>query len=297
MFEQLATEKRNERTMQLDEMTVGDVLAVMNEEDRSIPSLIETELPVIAEVVERTITSFRRGGRLIYIGAGTSGRLGILDATECVTTFGVSPSRVIGLIAGGDQALMRAVENAEDQEATAVEALTDIALNTNDLVVGIAASGRTPYVLGGLKHARKIGATTVALSCNKDAVISQYADFPIEVETGPEVLTGSTRLKAGTAQKLVLNMISTASMVGLGKVYENLMVDVQPANEKLEARAKWMIAEATGVTEEAAARYYDAAGRQVKPAIVMILSDVSYEEARERLKQAEGFVRDALQGG
>lgn len=294
MLDKLATERRNERTMHLDEMVVEEFLAVMNEEDQSVPYVIKEELPVIAEVTKHAIASFKQGGRLIYIGAGTSGRLGILDAAECVPTFGVSPNMVVGLIAGGERALIKAVEGAEDSKQLAVNDLKALHLNANDTVVGIAASGRTPYVIGGLDYAREVGATTAALSCNKSSKISEHAEFKIEVETGPEVLTGSTRLKAGTAQKLVLNMISTASMIGVGKVYQNLMVDVQPTNEKLEVRAKRMIAEATGVDEQTAARYFDSSNGHVKTAIIMILADVPYTEAVERLQRANGFVRDAL---
>ncbi|TCI36400.1 MULTISPECIES: N-acetylmuramic acid 6-phosphate etherase [unclassified Exiguobacterium] len=294
MLDKLATERRNERTMRLDDMTVEELLGVMNEEDQSVPHVIKQQLPVIAQVVERAITSFKRGGRLIYIGAGTSGRLGILDAAECVPTFGVSADMVVGLIAGGERALVKAVEGAEDSIDLAINDLKALHLSPDDTVVGIAASGRTPYVIGGLDYAREVGATTAALSCNKGSKISDHAEFKIEVETGPEVLTGSTRLKAGTAQKLVLNMISTASMIGVGKVYQNLMVDVQPTNEKLEVRAKRMIAEATGVDEQTAARYFASSNGHVKTAIVMILADVSYAEAVERLQRANGFVRDAI---
>ncbi|MDX1259142.1 N-acetylmuramic acid 6-phosphate etherase [Exiguobacterium sp. K1] len=294
MLEKLATERRNQRTMELDDMTVEEILTVMNEEDQSVAGVIRQEIPVIQQVVAQVIQSFQAGGRLIYIGAGTSGRLGVLDAAECVPTFGVSPKMVVGLIAGGERALIKAVEGAEDSKTLAVEDLQALKVNANDTVIGIAASGRTPYVIGGLDYAREIGAATAALSCNKDAVISQHADLRIEVETGPEVLTGSTRLKAGTAQKLVLNMISTAAMIGIGKVYQNLMVDVQSTNEKLEIRAKRMIVEATGVDLETAARYFTSANGHVKTAIVMILADVSYTEAVERLQRAHGFVRDAL---
>lgn len=294
MLDKLATERRNERTMRLDDMTVEELLGVMNEEDQSVPHVIKQQLPVIAQVVERAITSFKRGGRLIYIGAGTSGRLGILDAAECVPTFGVSADMVVGLIAGGERALVKAVEGAEDSMDLAINDLKALHLSPDDTVIGIAASGRTPYVIGGLDYARDVGATTAALSCNEGSKISEHAEFKIEVETGPEVLTGSTRLKAGTAQKLVLNMISTASMIGVGKVYQNLMVDVQPTNEKLEVRAKRMIAEATGVDEQTAARYFASSNGHVKTAIVMILADVSYAEAVERLQRANGFVRDAI---
>lgn len=294
MLDKLATERRNERTMHLDDMSVEDMLTVMNAEDQTVATVIRQEIPVIKQVVERVIQSFQVGGRLIYIGAGTSGRLGVLDAAECVPTFGVSPDMVVGLIAGGERALIQAVEGAEDSQTLAVEDLQALKVNANDTVIGIAASGRTPYVVGGLDYAREIGATTAALSCNKQAVISEHADFRIEVETGPEVLTGSTRLKAGTAQKLVLNMISTAAMIGVGKIYQNLMVDVQSTNEKLEVRAKRMIVEATGVDFETAARTFTSANGHVKTAIVMILADISYDEAVERLHRANGFVRDAL---
>ncbi|ASI35251.1 N-acetylmuramic acid 6-phosphate etherase (plasmid) [Exiguobacterium sp. N4-1P] len=294
MLDKLATERRNERTMHLDDMAVEDMLTVMNAEDQTVATVIRQEIPVIKQVVERVIQSFQVGGRLIYIGAGTSGRLGVLDAAECVPTFGVSPDMVVGLIAGGERALIQAVEGAEDSQTLAVEDLQALKVNVNDTVIGIAASGRTPYVIGGLDYAHEVGATTAALSCNKQAVISKHAQYKIEVETGPEVLTGSTRLKAGTAQKLVLNMISTAAMIGVGKVYQNLMVDVQSTNEKLEVRAKRMIVEATGVDGETAARTFTSANGHVKTAIVMILADISYDEAVERLHRASGFVRDAL---
>lgn len=294
MLDQLATERRNERTMHLDDMSVEDVLRVMNAEDQTVATVIQTQIPVIAEVVKHVITSFNAGGRLIYIGAGTSGRLGILDAAECVPTFGVSPDMVVGLIAGGERALIKAVEGAEDSRTLAVDDLKALQLEARDTVIGIAASGRTPYVIGGLDYAKEVGAVTAAISCNTNAVISGYARYAIEVETGPEVLTGSTRLKAGTAQKLVLNMISTAAMIGVGKVYQNLMVDVQSTNEKLEIRAKRMIREATGVDAVTAERIFHEAHGHVKTAIVMILLNIPYTEAVERLQQANGFVRDAL---
>ncbi len=294
MLDQLATERRNERTMHLDDMSVEDVLRVMNAEDQTVATVIQTQIPVIAEVVKHVITSFNAGGRLIYIGAGTSGRLGILDAAECVPTFGVSPDMVVGLIAGGERALIKAVEGAEDSRTLAVDDLKALQLEARDTVIGIAASGRTPYVIGGLDYAKEVGAVTAAISCNTNAVISGYASYAIEVETGPEVLTGSTRLKAGTAQKLVLNMISTAAMIGVGKVYQNLMVDVQSTNEKLEIRAKRMISEATGVDAVTAERIFHESHGHVKTAIVMILANIPYTEAVERLQQANGFVRDAL---
>src|SRR5690625_1465200 len=214
-------------------MTIEEIAYLMNDEDRKVPEAIKKVLPELTELIEAVIHSFEQNGRLIYIGAGTSGRLGILDAAECVPTFGTPPEKVVGLIAGGEKAIKDAVEGAEDSKELGIEDLKNINLNEKDIVIGIAASGRTPYVLGGLEYARKVGAKTGAISNNSKTKISALADYPVEVITGPEVLTGSTRLKAGTAQKLVLNMISTISMVKTGKVYENLMVDVQATNEKL----------------------------------------------------------------
>ncbi|WP_298441677.1 N-acetylmuramic acid 6-phosphate etherase, partial [Gordonia sp. (in: high G+C Gram-positive bacteria)] len=229
-----------------------------------------------------------------YLGAGTSGRLGVLDAVECPPTFGTPPEQVVGLIAGGERAFVKAVEGAEDSAELAATELAGIGLTSDDAVVGIAASGRTPYVIGGLDYARGVGASTISVACNRGAVVSGHADVAIEVDNGPEVLTGSTRLKAGTSQKLILNMISTASMVQVGKVYGNLMVDVMPTNEKLVARAQRIVAEATGCSAAEAAAAYDAAGGHAKTAIVMILAGVDAAAARRRLDDAGGFVRGAL---
>jgi N-acetylmuramic acid 6-phosphate etherase len=275
-------------------MTTQEILQVMNEEDQTVAFAVSKQLAQIEKLVQKVIASFQQGGRLIYIGAGTSGRLGILDAVECPPTFGTDPEMVQGIIAGGLEAFTNAIEGAEDDEGLAVRDLQKVSLTDKDVVVGIAASGRTPYVIGALRYAKQIGATTGSIACNKGAEISKYADVSIEVETGPEVLTGSTRLKAGTAQKMVLNMISTASMIGIGKVYKNLMVDVQATNGKLKERAKRIIMEATGVDANTAARYYMEAHGNVKTAIVMILLQCSYEEAKERLQKANGFVRKAL---
>lgn len=244
----LTTEKRNEATQDLDKLSVAEALEKMNQEDKKVATAVGKVLPEIKPVIEATITAFKNGGRLIYLGAGTSGRLGVLDAAECVPTFGVSPNQVIGLIAGGKQAMTLAVEGAEDDLTLAKKDLSALKLNDKDVVVGIAASGRTPYVIGGLKYARDMGATTASIACNLDALISQYAEFAIEVDCGPEFLTGSTRLKAGTAQKMILNMLSTISMIGIGKVYHNLMVDVKPTNEKLVERSKQIIMQATDCT-------------------------------------------------
>ncbi|MDG5472715.1 N-acetylmuramic acid 6-phosphate etherase [Jeotgalibacillus sp. ET6] len=293
----LSTEQRNSQTGQLDAMSIHEILHAMNEEDRTVPEAVKEVIPSIEEVVLKAIEQIKSGGRLIYLGAGTSGRLGVLDAAECPPTFGVDPSLVVGIIAGGEEALLEAVEGAEDSETLAAENLKAIGLTNKDIVVGIAASGRTPYVKAGLAYASSKGAATASISCNTGAVISQQADMPIEVQTGPEILTGSTRLKAGTAQKLVLNMLSTSVMIGLGKVYQNLMVDVKATNLKLEHRAKNMIVQATGVDKETASSFYEQSNQNVKTAIVMILAEVSVEEAARRLNEAEGFVRQAIKQG
>lgn len=293
-LEKLTTEKRNEKTMQLDEMTIEEILYLMNDEDQSVPKSVEKEIPQIKKVVDTIITVFQNEGRLIYIGAGTSGRLGILDAAECVPTFGTSPEKVVGLIAGGMSAMTVAVEGAEDSEELAKKDLKDLNLTDKDIVIGIAASGRTPYVVGGLKYANEVGASTASIACNRNAIISTYATIPIEVEVGPEILTGSTRLKSGTAQKLVLNMLSTASMIGVGKIYKNLMVDVQPTNEKLVERSKRIIMQATNCSYEKASESFEKANGDVKLAIVMLLTNLGKKEAKVRLKQAKGIVRKTL---
>lgn len=287
----LTTENRNQKTMNLDELPVHDVLQLMNTEDHGVPEGVQKALPQIEAAVKAIINSFQKDGRLIYMGAGTSGRLGVLDAAECVPTFGTEPEMIQGLIAGGMAAMTVAVEGAEDSAALGQEDLVAINLTANDTVVGIAASGRTPYVIGGLDYAKQVGAATVSLACNFDAAISQHAAINIEVEVGAEILTGSTRLKSGTAQKLILNMLSTASMIGIGKVYKNLMVDVKPTNEKLVERAKRIIMAATDCSYDVAAQQFTAADENVKLAIVMILTDLPLKEAKLKLKQAKGFVR------
>lgn len=287
----LTTEKRNERSMNLDTLSTEQVIRLMNEEDAVVPKAIEQIVPTIAKAVDAITARFKKNGRLIYIGAGTSGRLGVLDAVECVPTFGVPPEKVVGVIAGGDRAMYRAVEGAEDSPTLGQQDLTALSLTKEDVVVGIAASGRTPYVIGALTYANEVGAETIALSCNQDAEISAFANIAIEVIVGAEVLTGSTRLKAGTAQKLVLNMLSTASMIGIGKVYNNLMVDVQPTNEKLRVRAVRIIQQATECTEEQAQEAFEQSGGQVKIAIVMILFDQTKKQAEETLVQNQGFIR------
>lgn len=294
LLDHLTTEERNKRTMNLDQMPIEEFLQVMNEEDAKVAQAVRNQIPQIARAVEKIIAALRAGGRLIYMGAGTSGRIGLLDAVECPPTFGTSPEEVVGLIAGGERAFIKAVEGAEDSRELGVEDLRRIGLTGKDVVVGIAASGRTPYVLGGLKYAKQTGAVTISISCNQHSEISKIAQIAIEVINGPEVLTGSTRLKAGTSQKLVCNMLSTASMIGIGKVYGNLMVDVQPTNEKLVERAKRIVMQATECDYQTAELYLDKACGKPKVAIVMILAGLSYEEAVERLEQAQGFVRNAI---
>lgn len=292
----LTTETRNQKTMTLDELSTTDFLTVMNNEDQLVALAVKKEIPVISQVVDEIVSSFNHGGRLIYMGAGTSGRLGVLDAAECVPTFSVSSELVQGLIAGGLKAMTVAVEGAEDSKELGKADLVDLKLTKHDTVVGIAASGRTPYVIGGLTYANEVGATTAALSCNKSAEISAFATYAIEVEVGPEVLTGSTRLKAGTAQKLVLNMLSTGAMVGIGKVYQNLMVDVLPSNDKLVERAKRIIMAATDCTYQVAETAFEASGHKVKLAIVMVVTATTKEVASDRLEKAHGFIRQAIKG-
>lgn len=291
---QLTTESRNPASSHLDEMSILEIAQLMNQEDAKVSQSIQTQLPQITQAVTLIVAAFKAGGRLIYLGAGTSGRLGVLDAAECVPTFGTDPSLVQGLIAGGPQAMTVAVEGAEDQPALGAQDLQNLALTPHDAVVGLAASGRTPYVLGALDYATQVGAATISVACNAQAETSQHAQVAIEVTPGPEVLAGSTRLKAGTAEKLVLNMLSTISMVKIGKVYHNLMVDVKPTNEKLIIRAKHMIELATGVSASAAAQLFEAAHHNVKTAIVMNLANVDVTEAEHRLTAAHGMVRDAL---
>ncbi|MGX6443762.1 N-acetylmuramic acid 6-phosphate etherase [Neobacillus sp. K501] len=294
MLESLTTEKYNQQTVHLDTMSTQEILSIMNEEDASVPKAIRGQIPQIEKLVKRVITSFQDGGRLIYVGAGTSGRLGILDAAECPPTFSTTPEMVQGLIAGGTSAIQAAVEGAEDNEGLGKEDLQALSITSKDTVIGIAASGRTPYVVGALKYAKESGASTGSISCNKDAVISQYSDVAIEVVTGSEVLTGSTRLKAGTAQKLVLNMVSTASMIGIGKVYKNFMVDMKPTNSKLIERGKRIIMDATDADYEMASRTLEEAGNHVKVAILMILANCDAATAKEKLAQHGGWIQKII---
>ncbi|MGW8125994.1 N-acetylmuramic acid 6-phosphate etherase [Staphylococcus xylosus] len=288
------TESRNEATMHLDEMTIQQALETMNAEDQKVPEQIKVILPELTKVIEITTHQFKQGGRIIYMGAGTSGRLGVLDAAECVPTFNTSTNEVIGLIAGGQRAMTVAVEGAEDDETLAHEDLKHIHLCEKDVVIGIAASGSTPYVKGGLKFADKVGAYTVAISFNVDTQISKLAQFPIEVNVGPEVLTGSTRLKSGTAQKLILNMISTITMVGVGKVYDNLMVDVKATNQKLVDRSIRIIQDICDTSYEQSQTLYEEAEQNLKVAVVMHLCYISKEEALRRLQENDNIIKQAI---
>lgn len=294
-LELLTTESRNEQTMQIDTANPLEILRLMNEQDQLVALAVKEVLPEIEVAVQFVYESFKLGGRLIYVGAGTSGRLGVLDAVECPPTFSTEPNMVQGLIAGGETAFLKAVEGAEDQPDLGIKDLKDIGLSKKDTVIGIAASGRTPYVIGALQYARKIGAKTVALSCNKNAAISKEAEQAIEVIVGPEVLTGSTRLKSGTAHKMILNMISTSSMILLGKAYENLMVDVHVSNEKLKERAIGIIRKIADVSYEQALETLEKANLQVKTAIVMLKTDSTRQEAEQLLMNANGYVKKAIQ--
>lgn len=293
-FESLSTEQVNEQSKNLDILSPLEAAKLMNQMDRGAADAVEQALPQIAEAVEKIAARMRAGGRLIYIGAGTSGRLGVLDASECPPTFGVDENLVVGLIAGGDWALRHAVERAEDKPELAVEALKGIGFCEKDCLVGISASGYAPYCVGGLDYARSLGALTIGLSCNRGAIQSQHADIAIEMPTGAEILSGSTRLRAGTATKMALNMLTTLTMVQLGKVYGNLMVDMKPSNQKLQDRAIRIVQKALDIEDKAEAdALLESAGRDVKTAIVMRSAGVSKEEAREALRVSGGFVRKA----
>lgn len=290
----LTTETRNENTMDIDQVSTMEMVKKINDEDKKVALAVEKELPQIAGAIDGIVERMKKGGRLIYIGAGTSGRLGILDASECPPTYGVSEELVQGIIAGGQEAIFRAKEGAEDSKELAIEDLKSKNLNKNDTVVGLAASGRTPYVIGGLEYANSIGALTVSITCNANSSVAKTAKIAISPVVGPEVVTGSTRLKSGTAQKLVLNMLSTGSMIKLGKVYGNLMVDVQSTNEKLVERAKKIVSEATGVDTETAAIYLKETNSNVKLAIFMILSKLSMLDAKTVLDRNDGYIAKAL---
>jgi N-acetylmuramic acid 6-phosphate etherase len=290
----LATEQRNPATMAIDVASTSDILRMIHEEDRRVPLAVERELPYIEQAVELIIGAFSRGGRLLYVGAGTSGRLGVLDAAECPPTFGTDPGLIRGIIAGGDAAMFRAQEGAEDDPARAAEDIDALHVNGSDVVCGIAASRRTPYVVAAVARAKAHGARTIYVTTNPRSGFDLDVDVAICPDVGPEVIMGSTRMKSGTAQKLVLNMLTTAAMIRLGKVYENMMVDLQLTNRKLVERARRILMLATGAGYDEACAALEKAGGHVKTALVMMQGGYEVEEARRRLEQAGGFVRRAL---
>ncbi|HCU0877221.1 TPA: N-acetylmuramic acid 6-phosphate etherase [Morganella morganii] len=292
----MITESRNPASADIDSLPTLDMLRVINREDQTVALAVEKTLPQVAQVVDAVAQAFRLGGRLIYMGAGTSGRLGILDASECPPTFGTPAEQVVGLIAGGHKAILKAVENAEDNRELAVSDLKALNFSKKDVLVGIAASGRTPYVLGGMEYALSLGATVAAVSCNPDSEMSRLAGIAITPVVGPEVITGSSRMKAGTAQKLILNMITTGAMIRAGKVYGNLMADVEATNAKLVERQKRIVMAATECDKATAEQALAACDGHCKTAIVMILAQLSAGDAKALLAQHQGFIRDALTG-
>ena len=288
----IVTETRNEKTKEIDLLSVKEILRIMNEEDLNVVAAIKNAIPQIEALINETIKAYKNGGRIIYLGAGTSGRMGLMDAVEVVPTF--NSERFIGLIAGGDMAFVKAVEGAEDSKELCVNDLKELDLNEKDFVIGIAASGRTPYVIGGLDYAGSIGCKTGCVCCNFNTEIAKHCDYPIELSAGPEILTGSTRLKSGTCQKIILNMISTVTMVKSNKVFGNLMVDVRATNEKLVERCHRIVMEATDCDHDTAHKALSETNNSCKDAIVMVLLNVSAEEARKKLEAAEENVRTAL---
>ena len=290
----LITEQRNPNSMHVDSLSALEIVQLMNEEDKQVPLAIEKCLPQIAQAVECIVAAFQQGGRLVYIGAGTSGRLGVLDASECPPTFGVSPEMVKGIIAGGERALRHPIEGAEDSKTHAVVDLQTIQFSSKDVLVGIAASGRTPYVIGALEYAKSLGSVTVSIASNPNSAMANIVDIAIDTVVGPEVLTGSSRLKSGTAQKLVLNMLTTASMILMGKCYQNLMVDVQASNEKLKARAIRIVMQATDCDKALAEETLKQADQNAKLAIMMILSGLERAQAEALLEKHHGKLQLAL---
>ena len=290
----LITEQRNPNSMHVDSLSALEIVQLMNDEDKQVPLAIEKCLPQIAQAVERIVAAFQQGGRLVYIGAGTSGRLGVLDASECPPTFGVSPEMVKGIIAGGERALRHPIEGAEDSKAQAVVDLQTIHFSSKDVLVGIAASGRTPYVIGALEYAKRLGSVTVSIASNTNSAMANIVDIAIDTVVGPEVLTGSSRLKSGTAQKLVLNMLTTASMILMGKCYQNLLVDVQASNEKLKARAIRIVMQATDCDKALAEETLKQADQNAKLAIMMILSGLERAQAEALLEKHQDKLQLAL---
>lgn len=297
MLEDLLTEQRNPASEGIDALPTEEILRVINTEDRKVAEAVGREIPNIARAVDAVVEAIQRGGRLFYIGAGTSGRLGVLDAAECPPTFNVGPETVQGIIAGGEPALVRATEASEDDPASGARDLAERGFTARDVLAGIAASGRTSYVLGAVAHARRLGAFTIGISCTPNSELSRAVDIPIEPLPGPEIIAGSTRMKAGTATKLALNMLSTAAMIRLGHVFGNLMVNVQPKNRKLIDRARRIIAQAVGVEPARAGELLEEAGGSVKRAILMARLGIGIEEAEARLKACGGRVSEALKHG
>lgn len=299
LFEEISslqTEQRNEGSMNIDVASVSEILKIINEEDKTVPSAVEKEIPYIEKAVDLIVNSFKSGGRLVYFGAGTSGRLGVIDAAECPPTFGTDPEIVQGYIAGGKEAMFRAQEGAEDYEENGAADVIKAGINKNDIVCGIAASRRTPYVIGAVKKAKELGAKTLYVTCNPRSEFNiKEVDVAVCPYVGPEVIMGSTRMKSGTAQKLVLNMLTTASMIRLGKVYENMMIDLQMTNKKLVERSKRIVMTVTGLSYEDAEDFLEKAGGHVKTALVMAKANVDADEARRRLNRADGFVRKAIE--
>ena len=293
-LESLLTEQPNPASASIDTVPVEEALRIMNREDHGVADAVEREIPRIAQAVNAIVAAFQRDGRLFYIGAGTSGRLGVLDASECPPTFSVPAEMVLGIIAGGEGALSRATETSEDDPAIGVRDLLAAGFTAADVLVGLAASGRTPYVLGAMAEAKRMGAVTVGISCTPQSELALAAAIPITPLVGPEVVAGSTRLKAGTAQKLVLNMLSTGAFIRMGYVYGNLMVNVQPKNTKLIDRARRIVARATGVSYEQAGQFLDAAGNSVRTAILMAKTGLSRQEAEQRLEESGGRIAQAL---
>ncbi|MBN6063388.1 N-acetylmuramic acid 6-phosphate etherase [Aggregatibacter actinomycetemcomitans] len=295
-LENMLSEQRNPNTMHIDFLSPLEVVTLLNKEDKLVALAVEKNLPQIAQAVERIVAAFQAGGRLVYLGAGTSGRLGVLDASECPPTFGVPSGMVVGLIAGGETALRNAVEGAEDNREAGEQDLRRINFSAKDVLVGIAASGRTPYVIGALNYAKRLSATTVSLVSNPNAVMSDIADIAITTAVGPEALTGSSRLKSGTAQKMVLNMLTTAAMIRLGKCYQNLMADVQATNQKLKARAIRIVMQATDCDATTAEQTLQITNGNAKTAIMMLLSGLDKTQAEALLAQHKGRLQDALAG-
>lgn len=293
-LEGLTTEARNEATKKIDQVSTLEMVTLINQEDQKVAQAIEKVLPQIAAAIDAAAERFKKGGRLIYCGAGTSGRLGALDAIELTPTYSVSPERAFGILAGGEKAMYQAIEGAEDLKELAIEDLTQHQLTARDVVIAIAASGRTPYAVSAIEYGKKVGALTISVTCNNQSPMNQLAEIGIAPIVGPEVITGSTRMKAGSAQKMVLNMFSTGIMVKVGNIYQNLMVNVQPTNEKLIQRATNIIKEAAEIEESQAKEYLEAAQLEVAPAIVMAKAHVDFQKAKQLLAEHDGRISEVL---